>query len=156
MSYPKLTAKGWAQIPPQYIYFAVDFDGEQWAYTHEPKKVPDDGAWLKSRGRALKICDTTYRPVLNWGSSLQNRLITSELPENAPTPAVTHVRLSMPDFERIAKGFNLNVRHCETYCDAAMYNPAGQIAIVFVADVPVNIAVHDAVGDVAVTVHDQI
>lgn len=151
-----LTPEQWAQIPPEYIWFAADNDGEQWAYTHKPKKISRGGGWLKTYGEALKICDNVYRPVHDWQNSLQKRPTTNEQPETATTPAVTHVRLPMVEFERIAKGFNLNVRHCETYCDAAMYNPAGQIAIVFVSDVPVNVTVHDSVNGIPVTVHDQI
>lgn len=152
-----LTPEQWAQIPPEYIWYAVDFDGEQWAYTHEPKKVPDDGAWVKLRGRAFKICDTAYRPVYNWGKSLQKRPTIAEQPATAPTPPVSNIRLPMAEFERIAADFGLTVRDCETYKDAAMYSPSGKVSIVFVADLPVtNIAVHDEVGGMPVTIHDQI
>lgn len=153
MSYPKLTKKGWDAIPPEYIYFAVDSTGDQYVYIDKPELNHNFNYWIATNGamffkRGTK-CD-------NWQNSLQKRPTTNELSKTIPTPHVTHVRLSMADFERIAKDFGLTVRHCETYCDAAMYSPAGQISIVFVADVPVNVTVHDSVNGIPVTVHDQI
>ena len=153
MSYPKLTPEQWAQIPPEYVWFTIDYSGQKFAHKSEPELKWN--SWWSELSKMLFIGNEKY-PFPEYKYSLQKRPTTNELPETAPTPDVAHIRLSMPEFERIAKGFNLNVRHCETYCDAAMYNPAGQIAIVFAADVPVNVTVHDSVNGIPVTVHDQI
>ena len=154
MSYPKLTPEHWAQIPPEYVWFAIDLHGSRYAYTEMPE--PNGVAvWIIHGGSDYFLGIGADCP--EWESTLQQRPAISQTEiketgtavlsdilaqegfksETTPNPSITHVRLSMADFERIAKDFNLNVRHCETYCDAAMYNPAGQIAIVFVADVPV-------------------
>lgn len=117
-------------------------------------KLPAE-QWSQKFKNGFGMAQTEIKEI---GAAVLSDILSQEgfKPETTPTPAVTHVRLPMPEFERIANDFGLTVRHKETYCDAAMYNPAGQIAIVFAADLPVNITVHDSVGHVAVTVHDKI
>ena len=148
MSYPILTSEEWEKIPPEYVWFAVDKIGKKYAYINKPDK--SFSTWTP-RGQCL-LLNIDYNGCSDWQNSLQKRPTINEQPETTPTPAVTHVRLSMPDFERIATDFGLNVRDRRNYKDAAMYNPAGNISIIFVAYVPARLTVHD----VAVTVHDQI
>lgn len=129
-----LTPEEWAQIPPEYVWFAIDLSGSRYAYTRRPE-IDGSDVWVHYFGEHLFLGIGSKCP--DWQKSLQQRPTINEQPETTPTLPVSHVRLPMAEFERIAKDFGLNVRNCGTYKDAAMYNPAGNVSIVFAADVPV-------------------
>ena len=163
MSYPKLTKKGWDAIPPEYIYFAVDYDGEQWAYTHEPEKVIVFGVWTSKSGTAVKICVTSAGDIIDWADSLQKRPTTNKLAKTTPTPAkCVSIETTSGKLAELAIAFGVDVTFerpgfCDDYYSVMVYGMNGNPIVHFTAPVkPVNVTVHDAVSDVAVTVHDQI
>jgi len=134
MSYPKLTAKGWGEIPDGYDWFVVNFEGNKYASKTRPDCLPRMKVWAAKEG-FIKI-GSIGSVCHDWANSLQQRPTPAEQPATAPTLPVSNVRLSPADFDRIAADFGLHVRDCGTYRDAVMYNPGGFVSIVFVCDAP--------------------
>lgn len=61
----------WSGIPKDYIYAAMDGDGEWWIYRHECRIYSEREYWYSPNSKALEINHPPYPG--DWRDSLQER-----------------------------------------------------------------------------------
>jgi len=169
----KLTPEQWAKIPAGYDFVADDANGERYAYKTAPGL--SETCWGFNNPNIEFVYIGFYKRSAFWKESLQKRPAndsplsipsknTAIAEQPAPATQSRTVNLSPDSFAIITRQLGLKVT-TETpgfvapYQSAAIYSPVnGELLLVLVAPVvePINVTVHDKVGETSVTIHDQL